>query len=109
MGAHKLKGIYKSACEGKIYGYYAKAVMHNFMFVTRTHKHLAGAIGDHILLMEILEHIRHKARADQFPMKVREAADHVLREACLQPVEFFRHFTIACTAHHWIGRGLFVC
>lgn len=101
-------GIYKSANANKVYGYYAKAGLKNLIFCTRIHRELTDAVRDHILLTKILEHIRSDNEGRDFPTKVQLAVAFVLDEEGLKKREFFRSVAVGISAHHWIGRVLWV-
>eukprot|EP00931_Biecheleriopsis_adriatica_P123683 TRINITY_DN98750_c0_g1_i1.p1 TRINITY_DN98750_c0_g1~~TRINITY_DN98750_c0_g1_i1.p1 ORF type:complete len:349 (-),score=69.71 TRINITY_DN98750_c0_g1_i1:95-1141(-) len=100
-------GICKSAIGSKIYGYYVKAGISNLIFCTRIQRELSDALRDHIILNKILDH----ARSDNnksFPARVRCAVMLVLGEEGLTDQAFFRSVTVVISAHHWIGRPLWV-
>merc|ERR1711933_535091 len=46
------RGICRSAVGDKVYGYYAKVGINNFVFVTRIHRQIEDAVRDHITAME---------------------------------------------------------
>lgn len=101
-------GIYKSAVGNKVYGYYAKAGLKNFIFCTRIQRELAGAVRDHIVLTKILENVRSNSIRDDLPAKVRHAVALVLAEEGLAEKDLLRSVTVGISAHHWIGRVLWV-
>lgn len=101
-------GIHKSACGGKVYGYYAKAGICNLTFCTRIHRDLADAVRDHIVLMRVIEQIRFASTAKYFSSRVQDAVTTVLQEEGLEVAAFLRSFTVIFSAQHWIGRSLSV-
>eukprot|EP00930_Biecheleria_cincta_P021207 TRINITY_DN15779_c0_g1_i1.p1 TRINITY_DN15779_c0_g1~~TRINITY_DN15779_c0_g1_i1.p1 ORF type:complete len:347 (-),score=75.34 TRINITY_DN15779_c0_g1_i1:114-1154(-) len=101
-------GIHKSACGGKIYGYYAKAGICNLTFCTRIQRDLADAVRDHIVLMRVLEQIRFASTEKDFPSRVQDSVATVMQEEGLEVATFFRSFTVIFSAQHWIGRSLSV-
>lgn len=102
-------GIYKSACGGKVYGYYAKAGIFNLTFCTRIQRDLANAVRDHIVLMRVLELIRFSASIEShFPSRVQNSVTTALLEEGLDVATFFRSFTVIFSAQFWIGRSLSV-
>mmetsp|Transcript_81293 Transcript_81293/g.161364 ORF Transcript_81293/g.161364 Transcript_81293/m.161364 type:complete len:368 (-) Transcript_81293:87-1190(-) len=101
-------GIYKSGIGDKVYGYYAKAGHKNLIFCTRIQRELQDAVRDHILLAKILEHIRSENEDQDLPQKVKCAITLVLDGEGLAEQAFFRSVTVGISAHHWIGRVLWV-
>jgi len=100
--------IYKSAIGEKVYGYYAKAGHKNLIFCTRIQRELQDAVCDHILLAKILEHLRSDNEDADLPQKVKRAITLVLDREGLSEQAFFRSVTVGISAHHWIGRVLWV-
>jgi len=104
----KMGGIFKSACAGTVYTYYAKATLRNLTFVARTQRNLDDAIQDHILLTRLLERIQVNSPEKDFPAAVGTAVEEVLEKEGISQQEFLRHCTVTFAAHQWIGRHLSV-
>lgn len=101
-------GIYKSGIGDTVYGYYAKAGFKNLVFCTRTRRDLADTVRDHILLTTVLERIRCDNTGDGLPGKVCAALSSVLHEEGLTEHQLLRSVAVGISAHHWIGRVLWV-
>jgi hypothetical protein len=101
-------GIYKSCDGGKVYGYYAKVGLNKLVFCTRIHRDLGDAVRDHIVMSKVLEHIGHADARMNFVSKVRAALASVFANEGIQDGEFLRSVTVHFSAHHWIGRGLYI-
>lgn len=102
----KYGGVFRSECDGVVYGYYAKAGICNITFTARIHCDLADAVRDHITLSKLLERIQTQSLPANFPEVVKsvvEAASGV--NGFLSP-SFFRHFTVSFPTRFWIGRVL---
>lgn len=102
------RGIFKSACAGKIYGYYAKAGFRNVFFVTRMQHNFSKAVQDHIILTRMIEQIKAECVKKDFPAAVVTAVAAVLSEAGVPRTEFLRYYSVNLPATTWIGRPIFV-
>lgn len=104
----KIGGIFKSACAGTVYGYYAKVGFRNLFFVTRMQRKFADAVQDHIVLSRMLEQIRSLCVQKSFPEAVKTAVETVLGEEGVSQHKFLRYCSVNFPATQWIGRPLFV-
>lgn len=104
----KIGGIFKSACAGTVYGYYAKAGFHNLTIVTRTQRNPSDAAKDHNILSQMFEQVKGNSQEKDFPATVETAVKTVLEKAGVSEHEFLRHCTVTFAAHQWVGRQLFV-
>eukprot|EP00746_Dinoflagellata_sp_MGD_P162244 gnl/MRDRNA2_/MRDRNA2_89707_c0_seq1.p1 gnl/MRDRNA2_/MRDRNA2_89707_c0~~gnl/MRDRNA2_/MRDRNA2_89707_c0_seq1.p1 ORF type:complete len:393 (-),score=78.45 gnl/MRDRNA2_/MRDRNA2_89707_c0_seq1:54-1232(-) len=107
-GHKKARGIFKSACGGKTYSYYAKAGFRNVFFVTRMQHDFSKVVQDHVILTRMIERIRSECVKKDFPAAVSTAVAVVLSKAGLSPQEFLRYYSVHFPATTWIGRPLFV-
>jgi len=102
-------GIHKSAAGGVVYGYFAQAGAHNLQFFARLQRDVTAAAGDHLILMRIVDQLRSAGGGSaDLPSRVRLAFATVLKAEGLTESEFLRGVRVSFSAHHWIGRGLFV-
>lgn len=108
VGRQQNCGIFKSACAGHVYGYYAKAGFRNLFFVTRIHRNFAEAVQDHIILSRMLEEIRRDCLQKDFPAAVKTVVEAVLGEEGISQHRFLRYYSVNFPATPWVGRPLFV-
>jgi len=105
---NKSGGIFKSACKGHVYGYYAKAGFRNLALVTRIQRKFADAVQDHVILSHVLEQVRSKCLEMDFPPAVTTATEAVLGNEGVAQHEFLRFYSVSFSARQWLGRQLFV-
>jgi len=104
----KYGGVFKSECNGAVYGYYAKAGLCNLTFTAQIHRDLSGAVHDHVALSKLLEQIQTQCSPADFPAVVKSAVEAASGDNGFLSPCFFRNFSVSFPTGRWIGRTLSV-